>query len=62
MEKLKMPATIQAAGVGRDEFEAALDAMTASALADRCTATNPRECTAEEIKTVFRKAYAGKLP
>ena len=62
MEKLKMPATIQAAGVSREDFEAALDAMAASALADRCTATNPRECTAEEIKTVFRKAFLGKLP
>lgn len=62
MEKLKMPSTIQAAGVSQKDFEEALEAMTASALADRCTATNPRVCTAEDIKTVFRKAYIGKLP
>ena len=62
MGKMKMPPTIQAAGVGKDEFEEALDAMTESALADRCTASNPRECTADEIKMVFRKAYEGKLP
>ncbi len=62
MEKLNIPTSIRAAGVSETEFEAALDAMTASALADRCTASNPRSCTAEEIKNVFRKAYVGKLP
>ena len=62
MGKLKMPPTIQAAGVGKDEFEEALDAMAESALADRCTASNPRDCTADEIKMVFRKAFEGKLP
>ncbi len=62
MEKLNMPSTIQAAGVSERDFEAALEDMTASALADRCTATNPRACTAEEIASVFRKAYLGKLP
>ena len=46
----------------KDEFEEALDAMTESALADRCTASNPRECTADEIRMVFRKAFEGKLP
>lgn len=62
IEKLNMPSTIRDAGVSEDDFEEALDAMTASALADRCTASNPRECTAEDIKNVFRKAYVGKLP
>ena len=36
--------------------------MAEAALADRCTATNPRSCTAEEIEQIFRKAYSGKLP
>ena len=62
MGKMQLPATIKAAGVSKEDFESALDAMAESALADRCTATNPRECTAEEIKAVFRKAYEGKLP
>ena len=38
------------------------DDMAEAALADRCTATNPRSCTAEEIEQIFRKAYSGKLP
>lgn len=62
VEKLSIPSTIQAAGVGQKEFEDALAAMSEAALADRCTATNPKPCTAEEIAQVFRKAYAGKLP
>ena len=62
MEKLNIPTSIRAAGVNENEFEEALDAMVESALADRCTASNPRKCTAEEIKAVFRKAYIGKLP
>ena len=41
---------------------APVSAMAEAALADRCTATNPRSCTAEEIEQIFRKAYSGKLP
>ena len=36
--------------------------MAEAAMADRCTATNPRTCTVDEIEQVFRKAFAGKLP
>ncbi len=62
MEKLSIPSTIQAAGVSPAEFEAEVRAMAEAALADRCTATNPRPCSAEEIERVFRKAFSGKLP
>ena len=62
VEQLSIPSSIQKAGVNKDEFEAELDAMAEAALADRCTATNPRSCTAEEIEQIFRKAYSGKLP
>lgn len=62
VEKLNIPSTIQAAGVGKAEFEEAVEAMAAAALADRCTATNPRACTREEIEQIFRRAYTGKLP
>lgn len=61
VEKLNVPSTIQAAGVTPSQFEAELDEMAAAALADRCTATNPRECTLEDIKNIFRAAYHGKL-
>lgn len=62
VEKLSIPATIQAAGVGPGEFEAEVRSMAEAAMADRCTATNPRTCTVDEIEQVFRKAFAGKLP
>ncbi|SBW11657.1 NADPH-dependent butanol dehydrogenase [uncultured Eubacteriales bacterium] len=62
MEKLSIPSTIQAAGVSGAEFEAEVRSMSEAALADRCTATNPRACTAEEIERVFHKAFIGKLP
>lgn len=31
-------------------------------MADRCTATNPKACTVEEIEQLYHKAFAGKLP
>ena len=62
IEKRNMPSTLQAAGVNAAEFEEAVHDMAEAALADRCTATNPRSCTAEEIEQIFRKAYSGKLP
>lgn len=62
VEKLHIPSTIQAAGVSEQDFEEKLDAMVASAMADRCTATNPRACTEDDIRMVFRKAFVGKLP
>ena len=62
VEKLNLPSTIRAAGVNEHEFEEALPDMVAAALADRCTATNPQPCSAEEVAMVFRKAYTGKIP
>ncbi len=62
VEQFKIPSSIQAAGVNKEEFAAELDAMAEAALADRCTATNPRACTKEDILQIFRKAYLGKLP
>lgn len=61
MEKLDMPSTIQAAGVGQGSFEGRLEDMADDALVDRCTQTNPRPCTREEIIQIYRRAYSGKL-
>jgi len=60
VEKLKIPATLRAAGVDEREFEQALPDMAAAALADRCTATNPTPCTVEEVTHLFRSVYTGK--
>ena len=48
--------------MSKEEFEAELEGMAEAALADRCTAANPRPCTKEEILQVFQKAYTGKIP
>lgn len=62
VEQLNIPSSIQVAGVDKAEFEAEAEAMAEAALADRCTATNPRLCSKEEILQVFHKAYIGRLP
>lgn len=61
IEKLNLPSTIQEAGVSEKEFLDNLDEMVIAALADRCTATNPRVCTYDDIYGLFQTAYFGKL-
>ena len=61
-KKLSIPSSIMEAGVDRREFMEALDDLSEAAFADKCTATNPRECTREDIALIFTKAYNGKLP
>lgn len=58
---LSIPDSIEAAGVSREDFEAVLDEMAEAAFNDSCTKTNPRACSVEDIKNVFRRAYTGKL-
>lgn len=62
IEQLNLPSNLKTAGVNEKEFEEALPGMVAAALADKCTATNPEPCTAEDVTMVFRKAYSGKIP
>ncbi|RPF48596.1 alcohol dehydrogenase class IV [Hydrogenoanaerobacterium saccharovorans] len=62
VKKLHLPSTIEAAGVSAEEFEKIVHSMAESALSDRCTATNPVECSVESIEKVYRKAFLGKLP
>lgn len=62
MEKLGLPSSVKATKlVTAAEFEEMLDELAETALADRCTATNPEPCTLEDIKGVFRKAYNGNI-
>jgi 1-propanol dehydrogenase len=60
MEKMNMPSTIAAAGVTAEDFNAQLDEMAKAALADPCTASNPREVTLEQIKEIYHQAFTGK--
>lgn len=61
VRQLHIPDSIEAAGISREDFEAALDDMAEAAFNDACTKTNPRTCTKEEIRDLFLKAYSGRL-
>lgn len=61
IRQLKIPETIQAAGVPKEEFEQALDAMVEAAYQDACTKTNPRACTKDDIRQLFQRAYSGRM-
>lgn len=62
IKRMNMPSTIEAAGVTKEQFEAELDAMAEAAFADSCTASNPQPVTVEDIKSIYRKAFIGKIP
>lgn len=57
-QRMGVPQCIKDAGVSAEDFEAALDTMADAALADRCTATNPKPCTKEDIIELYRQAYS----
>lgn len=57
---LGIPASIAGLGVSREGFMDVLEEMVEDALCDSCTATDPRKCTAEEVRELFLKAYDGK--
>ncbi len=55
-EKLQIPENLHLAGVYSDECRDKLDEMTASALVDRCTATNPVKPTEEDLRQIILRA------
>lgn len=57
-QRMGVPQCIKDAGVSAEDFEAALDTMADAALADRCTATNPKPGTKEDIIELYRQAYS----
>lgn len=57
--QLDIQPDIRSMGISREDFRDALDDMALAAYNDKCTATNPRECSVEEIKEVFTHAYFG---
>lgn len=52
---LKMPTTLTACGFNRDEVLAFSDVIANAALADACTAANPRTPTLEDIKAILNR-------
>ncbi|MGG0813118.1 1-propanol dehydrogenase PduQ [Paenibacillus alvei] len=48
---------IRELGVDQDAFDEALSRMARTAMADRCTPTNPRQPTEEELEHIYRKSF-----
>lgn len=44
-------------GIERDAFDEALSRMAQTAMADRCTPTNPRQPTETELEFIYRKSF-----
>ena len=60
-EKLGIPATIHEAGIEEKVFADKLPALAEAALADRCTPTNPRAVSAEQLMDIYKRAYSGRI-
>ena len=52
---LDLPATLQQAGIPAAELDTALDALADTAMADPCTASNPRSPTRDDLKAILRQ-------
>ncbi|MGB4256826.1 MAG: bifunctional acetaldehyde-CoA/alcohol dehydrogenase [Phycisphaerae bacterium] len=57
---LDIPASIEAAGVKREEFYAKVDQLAELAFDDQCTGANPRYPLISEIKGLYLKAFHGE--
>ena len=55
MERIGIPTHFSDLGIDKDMFLSAIDMMTENALKDRCTVTNPRVPTADDIRWLYRK-------
>lgn len=55
---LKIPHTLTDAGVDPD----LLDALSKQAYEDACHQSNPRPCSPEDLKSMYRQAFSGELP
>lgn len=61
VKNLNIPNHIGALGISEEDFNAALPQMTEAALHDATTRTNPRACSYDDVKSVFERAYYGRL-
>ena len=58
-KEMNIPLTIQEIGtITPDAYFAAVDKMADAALADACTATNPRVPTKEDIIKIYTKLWS----
>ena len=59
-KQIRIPDTINEAGVDESEFLKTLDDMAEKAYDDQCTGANPRYPLIEEIKDMYKTAFYGK--
>ena len=58
LAEMGMPRGVSQTGVCSEaEYLAAIPAMTEAALADHCTAGNPRDATAEDVRAIYEKIW-----
>ena len=57
---LGFPESLRDMKIDEAEYKAVLGEMAEAALADRCTETNPRVPTKEDIMEMFWEAYIGR--
>ena len=59
-EEMNIPKSVSAATAGKitqEQYEAAIESMAEAALADGCTATNPRTPLKEEVMEIYRRIW-----
>lgn len=58
-KELDIPMSIEANGVGREEFETRVDFLAERAFEDQCTTANPKLPLVIELAEIYRKAFKG---
>lgn len=58
-EQLSIPKSLKEAGIPEKDFREAIPEMAKAALQDKCTSTNPRKCTIEDISNIYTHCYFG---
>ena len=57
IKSLGVEDNIRSLGIKEDEFQSALNHMAETAMQDRCTPTNPRKPSKEELIHIYQKCY-----
>lgn len=57
IKEMNIPISVSQLGIDKTEYFNAIDSMSEKALADACTATNPRTPSKEEISQIFEHLY-----
>lgn len=56
-KSLKVEDNIRSLGINQSEFEDALEQLAETALLDRCTPTNPRQPSKQDLIRIYQKCY-----